>query len=55
MTGALALLSSVVALAAGPPSFEGSIARIDAATRERMLGVMRRLYRSRRRPAPALA
>lgn len=39
MTGALALLSSVVALAATPPPFEGSIARIDAETRERMTGV----------------
>lgn len=39
MTGTLALLSSVLALAAGPPPFEGSVAPIDAETRARMSGV----------------
>ncbi|HYP55684.1 MAG TPA: M15 family metallopeptidase [Solirubrobacterales bacterium] len=39
MTGTLALLSSLLALAAGPPPFEGSVSRIDMRTRERMSGV----------------
>ncbi|HEX2096888.1 MAG TPA: M15 family metallopeptidase [Solirubrobacterales bacterium] len=39
MTGMLALLSSVLALAAGPPPLEGAVARIDRETRERMTGV----------------
>lgn len=39
MTGTLALLSTAVALAAGPPPFEGTVSRIDAETRERMTGV----------------
>jgi hypothetical protein len=38
VTGALALLSSVLALA-GPPPFDGSVAPIDAETRARMSGV----------------
>jgi D-alanyl-D-alanine carboxypeptidase len=39
VTGTLALLASALALATGPPPFEGSIAPIDAETRERMTGV----------------
>jgi D-alanyl-D-alanine carboxypeptidase len=39
VSGPLALISSLLALAAGPPPFEGSVSRIDAGTRERMSGV----------------